>query len=97
MRLPDLYPAIEAAIRAAVAPVALSDLAFQEDLDHDGEPILRVTAEFDDSTGTPTGAQMNAASLAVNGLLFEADLPYRPTIYATIGFPALSERGDEAA
>lgn len=89
----DLKARLEAAVRDAIRPASLDRLDVTEGLDHDGDPVLRLRAVYDDSRPDPTGERM----LDAHDLLFPILDEFGEPRYPLMTFLALSEVDEAAA
>lgn len=81
------------ALRAHLDPVPLVDLEVSADVDHDGDPILRMRAVYDDQVGRPDGESVFTAPRMVRDRLESLG----ETRFPILTFISLHDREDEAA
>lgn len=58
MTIDEIRTELTDALRAHLKPIPLVDLEVTFDLDHDGDPILRIRAVYDETGGTPRGDRL---------------------------------------
>jgi hypothetical protein len=93
MDIATLRAALMEDLARHLAPVPLADLEVAEDLDHDGDPILRVRAIYDDREGDPTDDQVFEA----HGVVADRLQPLGETRFPILTFISRSDRQAEAA
>lgn len=89
----ELRTVFKEAIDEQLAPTEIDDLQVESDVDHDGDPILRLLIVFDMKDGLPDAEKVNSFNVRLFEILREDD----DDRYPVMTFMSLEERDAESA